>query len=63
MKDGTAKLIIVMLLTVALGAADRAVHTYDACRFFHTYEAVKKTGAATDFWERVACSLILVKAT
>lgn len=57
------KLFVVVLLTVAVGAADRAMHTHEACRFFHAYDAVKNTGDTTDFWERVACSLMLVKAT
>lgn len=62
--EGNAKFSSALLLlaaTLLIGVhqanASRPVH-----RFIEYYEAVEKTNAPMNFWERVACSFLLTRA-
>ena len=50
-------LAVTLLIGVHQANASRPVH-----RFIEYYEAVEKTNAPMNFWERVACSFLLTRA-
>jgi hypothetical protein len=50
-------LAVTLLLGVQQANASRRIH-----RFFEYYEAVEKTNAPMNLWERVTCSLLLTRA-
>jgi len=50
-------LAAMLLIGVHRANASRPVH-----RFIEYYEAVEKTKAPMNFWERVACSFLLTRA-
>ena len=50
-------LTAMMLIGVHHANASQPVH-----RFIEYYEAVEKTNAPMNFWERVACSFLLTRA-
>jgi hypothetical protein len=52
-----------LLLAATLWAgAHQAVASASLHRFLEYYQAVEKTNAPMNFWERVACSLLLTQA-
>jgi hypothetical protein len=58
------KLATIVLLTASLGAGARqAAASPSLCQFFSYYDAVSSTGAPLSFWERLAYSLAMTRAS
>jgi len=58
------KLATIVLVTFSVGASARqAAISPSLCRFFSNYDAVSNTGAPLSFWERLAYSLAMTRAS
>ena len=51
-----------LLAATLLAAVHQATASMPIHRFLEYYEAVEKTNAPMNFWERVACSFLLSRA-
>jgi hypothetical protein len=60
----SAKLATIVLATLSMGAGARQAATSPSlCRFFSNYDAVSNTGVPLSFWERLAYSLAMTRAS
>jgi hypothetical protein len=57
-KCGSAVLLVAAMLMIGVHQADASQPVHP---FIEYYEAVEKTNAPMNFWERVACSLMLTR--
>ena len=51
-----------VLAAMMLAGFHQATASPPVHRFFEYYEAVEKTNAPIDFWERIVCSFLLTRA-
>lgn len=62
MKRNALNIAAVVLFTLGLGAGDCALHTRQACRYFHAYCQVKQADSKLGLVQRLLCTVVVANA-
>lgn len=62
MKSNGLNIAAVLLFTLGLSAGDCALHTRQACRYFHAYRTVKNADGKLGLVQRLLCTVVVANA-